>query len=327
MFSPEKKVATILMSLGEEQAAQLLAQLPQHLLKRVIRAFNGMERIDSDTVQSFIKELLVIYQNQKSQSLAPTETAKILEMASHHINDPSLKESFSANNLRTEIAETLTDINPTVTASWLVKESAATASTVLCFAPPQIGSKIFHYLKQERQVEICLTIASLNNIDDTSLETLLTELKNLQSKSFHIDGNIGGVEIVAKLIESIPSGARDILFQKLAERDKSLSSAIQKKILSIEKISTLATHDLGIVCREFPDRDLALALKPEPAPIREKFFSAMSQNRSQSLRDLLDTIGPVKRENAESAQQRLQELVTKLHANSTIFFPWEDSLV
>jgi flagellar motor switch protein FliG len=238
-----------------------------------------------------------------------------------------LLAALEASTLEQEITALLGEIPPSVIAAWITKEQNATAAAVLCLAQPQTSGNIFKLVPKERQVELCLSINNLSGIDDIAIESLFNELKKIRDGHTLNNHSVGGVESLAKLLEAIPVTERDALLLKLSEKDQTLASTIKQQLLSLEKICSFTTKDLSRVCRNLSDRDLVLAFKLEKNHVCEKFLASVSQGRAEALRDLLISIGPVSRSDAEAAQQKIQEIVTKLHQSGSIAFPWDDTYV
>lgn len=238
-----------------------------------------------------------------------------------------LLKALNTNSLQDEICTLLDEIPPNAIAAWISKEQISTAAAVICLAQPQTAGNIFKLIPKERQVELCLSINGHIGIEDVAINLILGELKNLKEKGVCGSHLVGGIDSLAKLIEAVPASYREKLLQDLSEKDKNLAASLAKKMLSLEKISSLSTKDLARVCRDLSDRDLVLALKLEKITVCEKFFAAVSKARSQALQDLMQSIGQVRRSDAETAQQLIQETATKLYQAGNIAFPWDDTYV
>jgi flagellar motor switch protein FliG len=68
----------------------------------------------------------------------------------------------------------------------------------------------------------------------------------------------------------------------------------------------------------------ALALAGASPPIRSKILSALGSSSSQALRKALDTLGPFRLDDAESAQTELTERLRRLHDHGRVTLPDPD---
>ncbi len=91
--------------------------------------------------------------------------------------------------------------------------------------------------------------------------------------------------------------------------------------IDFEKICTLIDRHIQKVLREVDTQDLAIALKGTSAELQGAIFRNMSPRASSLLREDMDFMGPVRREDVESRQEKILNIVIKLAECGDIIIP------
>jgi flagellar motor switch protein FliG len=325
-MTPEKKVATLMLFLGEERAATLLASLPKDVARRVLNAIGRLESVDEATVTQVVDEVLSIYKKQSSSG--PTATSRrILEAASAALNDPTLLDEMQSNFSVHEIREDLSNIRSDVLSTWLCSEQPQVAAVVLSIAAPEKAAETFRLLPDSLQLQMCLAISELKGVKEETIDLIQEELKRLREIQSSEVADLGGVSAVTKLMQNLEPELRSRLLKQLEEQSPDLSQQIRGQIVSIEQLSKLLPSDLAKLCAELRDEELLLALRLESGEVRESFLTGVSKNRRENLMDALNHMSPQKRSAVEAARIKLVEKAIALHQQGHILFPWEDKIV
>ena len=332
MYTPEQKVATIISLIGDSESGALLKGLPKHLLKRVIEGLSQLQAIDKETVNEFVREFVSIYEkttsNRLHHELDQNESIqKLVTLAANTIKDQTLEEDAQSSFLLKNVVDNLREINPQHLARWIERERTTTAATILCLIPAPKGTLVFKALNTELQIALCQTIATLEAINTENLQLILAEIENIKTRDTGTLKIFGGAETVSKLLENVDSDFREHIISELRQRTPKLAEDIEQQLLSVEKISTLLPRDLERTCCKLSDRDIVLALKIENKTVQEKFFSCVSGARRETLTELLRSLGPTRKTDVNAAQKKIKDIVTQLHTQGPILFPWEEKLV
>ena len=84
------------------------------------------------------------------------------------------------------------------------------------------------------------------------------------------------------------------------------------KCLCFEDLEAIDDRGMQEVLREVSKEELLLALKPVEGPLRDKFMNNMSSRAAESLKEDMETRGPVKLSDVELAQQNIIKTVQRL---------------
>ena len=91
-----------------------------------------------------------------------------------------------------------------------------------------------------------------------------------------------------------------------------LRKKIRGKMFVFEDLDSVDDRGMQELLREVSKEELLLALKPVEGPLRDKFFNNMSSRAAESLKDDMETRGPVKLSEVEGAQLNIIKTVQRL---------------
>ena len=129
---------------------------------------------------------------------------------------------------------------------------------------------------------------------------------------------VGGINYIAEIMNNIDRGTEKFIFDELNRIDPKLSDEIRKRMFVFEDIVTLDNASIQRVLREVDTRDLALALKISSEDVVNIIYRNLSKRASQTLREDIEFMGPVRLIEAESAQQRIVGIIRTLDETNEI---------
>ena len=98
----------------------------------------------------------------------------------------------------------------------------------------------------------------------------------------------------------------------MREHDPDLAQAIGDQMFVFGDLINLDDKAIQLVLREVQGDGLVLALKAADPDLREKVFRNMSARAAETLRDDLDSMGPIKLSDAEAEQKEIIKTVKRL---------------
>jgi flagellar motor switch protein FliG len=233
----------------------------------------------------------------------------------------------ATENLINQIEASLEIIPEKSIALWMQQQRPQIAAPVLNLITPAKRSRILKLLAPEQQLTILQAVATLHPLDPATTEILASEINSLKMNSIGLENALSGTDTLVPKLEALSTDDQKRILNELDERCPNLAAEIRNKLLSIEKIATLLPKDLARVCADLSDKDLVLALKLEAESIRQIYLSAVSTRRRETLIETFTNIGPAPKSDIYRAQQRIRQLVSKLHSENVILFPWQEPLV
>jgi len=199
------------------------------------------------------------------------------------------------------IAELIRNEHPQIVASILVHlERDQAAATLLQF-------------DETLRNDVVMRIATLDGIQPAALRELDEVLTRVLAggdalSRTRLDGSKTAAEIIAGFGGAAEAGA----LEALREQDPDLAQKIADLMFTFEDIDRLDDRAIQLLLREVQSESLIVALKGTDAALRERIFRNMSQRAAETLREDLESKGPVRVSEVESQQKEIVKTLRRL---------------
>lgn len=306
-LTPDEKAALVILSLGEEIAAQIFSKLERAEAQRIAVRLHQLGRVDKDQVDAALKEFLEILHAPKSARLDdPQDLAKRLVRGSLQ-GDATEKVLASLSHVRMRIFDRA---SVDVLGRILVNEVPQTIALVMSHAPSPQAGQLLKVFPEAMRTEILLRIARLQPVDPEVLheidDHLLAEAARMGPKQ-----KVGGSRKVAELLNSLDQDGLQIL-QKMQERDPQLAEAIREEMFTFDDLVKIDNRGIQDLAKVVKRDQLLLALRGAPTALFKLFLSNMSERSAKMFQDDYEALGPQKAADVKAARQSILEVVRKL---------------
>jgi len=308
-----RKAAILLLSLGQDDAAQILKRLSPESVEEVSReiASIGAVGASSRTVvfnefyntalaNAYVAEGGLEYAKALlRKSLSEDEAGRIIKQVTQQVQTTpfSFLQKAESDNLLTFIQD----------------EHPQTIALILAHLPPQKASEILVGLPGQKQVEVVKRIANMEQTNPEVIKEvergLEHRLSDIVSQTFE---KAGGVDTVAEILNLADRSTEKGIMEGLEAEDPDLVEQIRRLMFVFEDI--LLVNDKGIqsVLKEVDNDELSLALKTASQELKDKIFKNMSERAAQLIQEDMQYMGPVRVSDVEQAQQKIVDIVRRL---------------
>jgi hypothetical protein len=104
----------------------------------------------------------------------------------------------------------------------------------------------------------------------------------------------------------------------IIEDDPGLAETVKNQTFVFDNIARLNDHAIQKILRETDSLDLAKALKAASEESRSKIYRNLSKRAAAMIREDMEYMGPIRRNDAEEAQQKIISIIGQLADNSEI---------
>jgi flagellar motor switch protein FliG len=307
-----RKAAILLMTLPQEEAAQILAKLTPKEIETVSIEIARMEHVSGEEQESTIYAFADANPNCFIGNTGGLETAK----------------SLVQKALGKEAANTLDNVQQTIEAlpfgflkavdpqnllTFINDEHPQTIALILSHLPPSYGAEILSGLSPERQMSVIQRIASMGQTNPEVIRQveagLESRMASVMSQSFE---NAGGVSSVAEILNVTDRTTEKTLLENLTQEDPELVDEIRRLMFVFEDISKLRTKDFQTVLKNVESAQWAMALKGASEEMKQFVLGNMSQRASQMLREEMEYLGAVRLSEVEGVQQQIVDVIRRL---------------
>jgi flagellar motor switch protein FliG len=194
-------------------------------------------------------------------------------------------------------------------------------ATILVHLDRNQASDILGQLTEQLRNDVLLRIATLEGIQPYALRELNDVLTDLLSGSENINKSpVGGIRTAAEIINFMGSAAETSVLGNLREFDEDLAQKIMDQMIVFENLMDIDDRGIQLVLRETDSGSLVIALKGAAEELREKIFRNMSNRASETLREDLEVMGPVRVSEVEAQQKQILQVVRRLSDEGRIVF-------
>lgn len=305
--------AILLMSLGEEEAAEVFKHLsPKEVQKlgETIARMRGVSREKVDFViarftddcaaQSLLVEDASDYVKAVLRRALGDDKAALLLDRILQGGDVSGIESLKWMD-PISVAELLRNEHPQIVAAILVHLEFDQAAAVLMQLPERLRS------------EVVLRVATLEGIQPSALKDLNEVLYKVLAGGDKIrKTSLGGVKTAAEMINLLGGNADVAVLDTIRNYDADLAQKIMDKMFVFDDLVKLDDRSLQLVLREVASETLIVALKGGSMEVRDKILANMSMRAAAALREDLEARGPMRLSEVEAQQKEILKVVRRL---------------
>lgn len=305
--------AILLMSLGEEEAAEVFKHLSPKEVQKLGETIARMRTVSKDKVDEVINRFT---NDAAAQSLLVSDTSNyvraVLKRALGDDKAALLIDRILQGGDVSGI-ESLKWMDPLSVAELLRNEHPQIVAAILVHLDPEQSSAILMQLTDRQRSEVLLRVATLEGIQPTALKDLNEVLFKVLAGGDKIrKSSLGGVKAAADIINLLGSGVDGVVLESIRGYDVDLAQKIMDKMFVFDDVMKLDDRAIQTVLREVASETLVVALKGAQPELREKFLSNMSSRAAEALREDLESRGPIRLSEVEAQQKEILKTVRRL---------------
>ncbi|MDR7334973.1 flagellar motor switch protein FliG [Roseateles asaccharophilus] len=308
-----ENAAILLMSLGEEEASEVF----KHLSPKEVQALGETIAKLKVIKRAQVEEVL-----EKFDSVAETHSTLVTDTDEYvrAVLRKALGED-KANLLLDRILQG-SDVSSIESLKWM---DAASVAELLRNEHPQIIAAILAHLDFDQtssvlklftergRNEVLIRIATLDGIQPTALKDLNEVMSQILAGGERMKkSSLGGAKTAAEIINMMGSSVEASALDYIREADADLAQKIMDNMFTFDDVNKIDDKGIQAVLKEVQSESLIVALKGASAELREKIFRNMSTRAAETLREDLETRGPVRLSEVEAEQKEMLKIVRRL---------------
>ena len=311
-MSDIRKAAILLMSLPEEQAANLLTKLTSKQVELVSIEIAKLGRLTNEEQEGVIHEFADANPNALGLPGGGLDVAKVLvEKALGN------KANQTLDVIRQSIEALpfgfLKKVDPQNLLTFIIDEHPQTIALVLSHLPPAYGAEIIKGLPTDRQLAVIRRVAHMGQTNPEVIHEvergLESRMASLMQQSFE---KAGGVNSVAEILNVSDRATERALLESLSQDDPELVEDIRRLMFVFDDLGKLSDKDIQTVLKNVETSQWAMALKGASADLKQKILGNMSQRAAAMLAEEMEFLGAVRLSEVEAIQQQVVDIVRRL---------------
>ncbi len=305
--------AILLMSLGEEDAASVFRHLSPREVQGLGETIARMTSVPHDRVDTVLARFAQVAASESglvtdSSAYVKNVLKKALDEDKANLLIDRILQSGDTSGIEGlkwmdagSIAEMLRHEHPQIVAAVLVHLDNDQASAVLKGFP------------ERQRNEVLVRVATIDGIQPSALKELNDVMARL------VSGNErtrklpqGGAKAAAEMINRLGTTYETSALDYIREADNDLAQEIMDNLFTFDDLDRVDDRGLQALLKEVQTESLVIALKGAKPELRERIFKNMSSRAAETLREELESRGPVRVAEVEAEQKELLKTVRRL---------------
>ncbi len=305
--------AILLMSLGEDEAAEVFKHLAPREAQKIGAAMASLKSVSREEIKAVMGDFCAQAGEQSTLDMASNDYIRnVLKKALGDDKSAALIERILHGGDTSGI-EGLKWMSPDAVADMIKNEHPQIIATILVHLERDQASEILGEMTERTRSDVLLRIATLDGIQPAALKELNDVLAGLLAGNKNGKGAaLGGVRAAAEILNFMPGAKEAAIVESVKEFDADLAQKIVDEMFVWENLLTLDDRGIQMLLKEVQSESLILALKGSSEELREKIFSNMSQRAGEMLREDLEAKGMVKVSEVEAQQKEILKVVRRL---------------
>ncbi|MDQ3206442.1 MAG: flagellar motor switch protein FliG [Pseudomonadota bacterium] len=314
-----QRAAVVLLSLGEEQAAEVLKHMSAKEVQKLGLAMTSVGGVSREAVADVFDDFVdVLAQPSGLGSGADDYIRNVLTQALGEDRASALIDRILAGR-NTSGLDSLKWMEPRAIADLVRNEHPQIIAIVMSHLDADQAAEVLKCLPDRVRADVLLRIATLDGIPPHALN----ELNDVMARQFAGSQNmksstVGGIKVAANILNFMDSGQDEVILVSIGEIDGELGTKIRDLMFVFDNLADIDDRAMQSILRDVPNEKLALALRGAESRVREKITTNMSQRAAEILIEDMEARGPVRLAEVEAAQKEILALVRKMADDGTI---------
>ncbi len=308
-----ENAAILLMSLGEEEAAEVFKHLAPKEVQALGETIAKMKAVTHERVEGVLVKFSEMAGEQSMLVADNDEYVKsVLRRA---LGDDKANLLIDRILQGSDISgiESLKWMDPQSVSELLRNEHPQIVAAILVHLDPDQSSSVLKLFAERQRNEVLVRIATLDGIQPSALKDLNEVMSKVLAGGDKMrKASLGGVKPAAEIINMMGGSIETAVLDYIREADNELAQKIMDNMFTFDDLEKLDDKAIQTLMKEVQSESLVIALKGATPEMREKIFRNMSTRAAETLREDLDSRGPVRVSEVESEQKELLKIVRRL---------------
>jgi len=316
-----QKAAIFLIAIGPRESAQILKHLPEEETDRLAKAIARLEQVGHSNVEESLSEYNQFVTSQKLLVRGGVDYAQKVLIEAY--GEEAARKLISRLNksLETDLGvfDNFRKVDPQQLAKFIQDEHPQTIALILSHLDPTQAAKLITALPPETRADIAVRMADMDEISPVIVRNIALvidqKLRNLGELSRQ---QFGGVRAVANIFNRLDPNTCSQMLDSLESGSPTLFENVRRFMFVFRDLENMDEASIKTIITKVDRKVLVVALKGANESLRTKFLKTQSQRGAEMMKDDIDSLGPVKLKDVETAQQQVIATARELEKEGVI---------
>jgi flagellar motor switch protein FliG len=307
------RAAVLLLTLGEESAAEVLKHMGPKEVQKVGSAMATMTNVGREQVTEVLSSFSETVQEQTALGVGAEDYIRTVMIEA--LGEDKAKGLMDRILLgsSTKGLEALKWMDARAVAELIRLEHPQIQAIVLSYLDNDHAAEVIKFFPERTRHDVLLRIATLDGIQPSALQ----ELDEILERQFQGNQNVqsssvGGIKAAADILNFVDSSLEGEIMDSIKDADAELGQQIQDLMFVFDNLIDVDDRGIQALLREVSSDTLILALKGADEGMKEKVFDNMSKRAAEMMRDDLENKGPVRLSEVEGAQKEILAIARRM---------------
>lgn len=312
-LSGTEKSAVMLMTLGEDQAADVFKHLNNKEVQQLSMAVSNMRQVSNAELAEVLTEFEEAAIQYAALNINTNDYLRsVLIKALGEDRAASLLEDILEKHESASGIESLNYMEPQTVADIIRDEHPQIIATILVHLKRNLAADVLELFDERQRNDIMLRIATFGGVQPAALAELTEVLNNLLDGQNLKRSKMGGVRTAAEIINLMKSQQEEGVIGAMRDYDGELAQRIIDEMFLFENLIEVDNRSIQRILQDVANDSLVIALKGCNEELREHFLRNMSTRAAEIVRDDLESRSPVRMSQVENEQKSILLVVRRL---------------
>ena len=308
-----ENAAILLMSLGEEDAAGVFKHLSPKEVQGLGEKIQKMKSIPRERVDNVLAMFSSIAAEQSNLVSDTDEYVKSVLRKALGDEKANLLIDRIMQGGDTAGIESLKWMDPASVGELLRIEHPQIVAAILVHLDYDQAAEVLKTFTERQRNEVLVRIATLDGIQPSALKDLNEVMGRVLAGGERTrKTTLGGVKAAAEMINLMGTSVETAVLDYIREADNDLAQKIMDNMFTFDDLEKIDDKGIQALLKEVQSESLVIALKGATPEMREKVFKNMSTRAAETLREDLESRGPVRVSEVEAEQKEMLKVVRRL---------------
>jgi flagellar motor switch protein FliG len=322
-LSGSEKAAIFVLSLGEEYASRIFANMNDDEIKELSQVMANLGNVSSNLVE----KLFIEFAEQMSSTGGAQGTLESTERLLLKVLDKT-RASNIMEDIRGPAGRTMWDklanVNESVLAAFLKNEYPQTVAVVTSKIKPDHAARVLSQLPESFALEVITRMLRMESVQKDVLDDIERTLRNEFMSNLARTNRRDPHEAMAEIFNNLDRASESKFMTALEERSRESAEKIKGLMFTFEDLTKLEGSAIQAILRVADKAKLPMALKGSSDALKELIFTNMSERAGKLLKEDMAAMGPARLRDVEEAQGHLVSVAKDLAAKGEIMIASEN---
>jgi flagellar motor switch protein FliG len=308
-----ENAAILLMSLGEEEASEVFKHLAPKEVQRLGETISRMKTVSRERLDTVMHKFTNLAATDSM--LVPDNDEYVKSVLRKALGDEKANLLIGRIMQGSDVSgiEGLKWMDPASVAELLRNEHPQIVAAILVHLEHDQAAEVLRVFTERQRNEVMVRIATLDGIQPNALRDLNEVMGQLLAGGTRTPkSSLGGVKAAAEILNMLGSSVETAVLDFVREADNDLAQKIMDNMFTFDDVEQIDDKGIQALMKEVQSESLVIALKGATPALREKIFKNMSTRAAETLREDLESRGPVRLSEVEAEQKEMLKIIRRL---------------